>query len=146
MRLVPLDHPALRAPAEVVLSWEVGNIVKAMWEVMYASKGVGLAAPQVGLSMQLAVIDCEGWKDVLLNPRVVKRDGSRLCYEGCLSLPGGRFAVRRAKTVVVEYVNLKGEHCTVRARKSVLAQCLEHETDHLRGVLIDGKKPIGVTL
>ena len=146
MRLVPLDNPNLRAPAEVVTSWTVGNIVDAMWDVMYANKGVGLAAPQVGLSMQIAVIDCEGWKDVLLNPRVIKRDGQRLCYEGCLSLPGGRFAVRRAKTVVVEYVNLNGEHKTVRARKSVLAQCLEHETDHLRGVLIDGKKPVGVIL
>mgnify|MGYP001559869741 CR=1 FL=1 len=142
MRIVPLDHANLRQPAHVVASWEVGNIVKAMWEVMYDSKGVGLAAPQVGLSMQIAVIDCEGWKDVLLNPRVIKREGHRVCHEGCLSLPNARYAVRRAKSITVEYIGLDGQEHSVRARKSVLAQCLEHETDHLRGVLIDGGKPV----
>lgn len=146
MQLVRADHPNLRRPAETVTSWTVGNIVDAMWKVMYASGGIGLAAPQVGLAMQIAVIDCEGWKDVLLNPRVIRRGGSRLCHEGCLSLPGRRFAVRRAKTIAVEYTNMQGERCQIRARKSVLAQCLEHETDHLRGVLIDGKKPVGVIL
>ena len=146
MRLVPTDNPNLRTPADVVLSWTVGNIVDAMWDVMYANGGIGLAATQCGIGLQIAVIDCEGWKEVLLNPRVVERKGERVCHEGCLSLPGKRFAVRRAKSITVEYLTLKGEHKTVKARKSILAQCLEHETDHLRGVLIDGGKPSGVVL
>lgn len=147
MRLVPSDHPNLRRQAETVLSWTAGeHIVKAMWEVMYANRGIGLAAPQVGLPLQIVVIDCEGFKDVLLNPRIIKRDGSRLCREGCLSLPNARYAVRRAKTVTVEYLGMDGQKHQVRARKSVLAQCFEHETDHLRGVLIDGKAPVEVAL
>lgn len=146
MNLVAPDHPKLRAPAEVVTSWTVGNIVDAMWRVMYANNGIGLAAPQVGLNMQVAVIDCEGFKDVLLNPRVTERSGFRRCHEGCLSLPGRRYAVARSKRVTVEYVGLDGSKKTITAKKSVLAQCLEHETDHLRGILIDGQKPIGVVL
>ena len=147
MELVPLTHSVLRRRTMPVgRSYARDTIVKQMWDVMYKSGGVGLAAPQVGIPLAVAVIDCEGWKDVLVNPRVIKRDGTRLCYEGCLSLPGGRYAVRRAKGVTVEYETVDGTMKTVKARKSVLSQCLEHETDHLRGVLIDGRKPTEVSL
>lgn len=150
-RLVDINHAFLRLPAFRVLLFdndgdsELTRVADEMWKVMYAEKGIGLAAPQVGVPLALAVIDCEGFKDVLVNPTVVKRKGERLCFEGCLSLPGQRFPVRRAKNIEVEYQTLSGETKTIRARKSVLAQCLEHETDHLGGVLIDGRNRNGTS-
>jgi len=110
-----------------------------MWAVMYRNKGIGLAAPQVGLYLTMAVIDCDGWKQVLINPVVIVKDGKRLCAEGCLSLPGERHTVYRAKTIEVEYTALDGHRYRVRERKNLLAQCLEHELDHTIGKLIDGK-------
>jgi len=128
------------------LQRNVGNIAEAMWKVMYEAGGIGLAAPQVGLSIRLAVIDCEGFKDVLINPVIIKREGNRRCVEGCLSLPGHQFAVYRSHRVCIEYTNLAGKRLKTRAGGNVLAQCFEHETDHLNGVLIDIGRRMGAVL
>jgi peptide deformylase len=111
-----------------------------MWQVMRDNKGIGLAAPQVGEALSIAVIDVGTEPPlVMFNPTVISRDGRRVCTEGCLSLPGESHRVYRAKTIEVQYTDLNGDTFRVRARKNLLAQALEHECDHLRGVLIDGR-------
>jgi len=133
-----LRLPAFRIPPEACRQY--GPFVENMWQVMRDNKGIGLAAPQVGEALSIAVIDVFGHKPlVMFNPEVVAREGRRLCVEGCLSLPGEQHRVYRARSITVCYNDFEGNIKTVRARKNLLAQALEHEVDHLRGVLIDGK-------
>jgi len=93
---------------------ELQQLVDDMFETMYASKGVGLAAPQIGVSQQVTVIDCSGGegdpqKVVLINPKIVLREGKQVGEEGCLSIPGFREDVTRAKKAVVRARNVQGE-------------------------------------
>jgi peptide deformylase len=106
---------------------------------MYAAKGVGLAAPQVGISQRLTVIDIsvgedESKKIVLINPEIVSREGSQVGEEGCLSIPGFREPVTRAQKVTVKAHNEKGEQIEVSGDE-LLARALQHEIDHLNGKL-----------
>ncbi len=110
-----------------------------MFETMYAAKGVGLAAPQVGLSQRLTVIDIsvgedESKKLVLINPEIVSREGTQVGEEGCLSIPGFREPVTRANKVTVKAHNEKGEQIEVSGEE-LLARALQHEIDHLNGKL-----------
>jgi peptide deformylase len=110
-----------------------------MFETMYAAKGVGLAAPQVGISQRLTVIDIsvgedESKKLVLINPEIMAREGSQVGEEGCLSIPGFREPVTRAAKVTVKAHNEKGEPLEVSGEE-LLARALQHEIDHLNGKL-----------
>lgn len=115
------------------------QLVEEMWESMYAAQGIGLAAPQIGLSRQLTVIDVSFKKDpaqklVLINPKVIATEGSQFEEEGCLSLPEIREKVRRAARVKVRAQNERGEWFEVEGEE-LLARALLHEIDHLNGVL-----------
>jgi peptide deformylase len=110
-----------------------------MFDTMYASEGIGLAAPQIGIAKQITVIDVsfkERPEDklVLINPVVVSVEGSQVEEEGCLSLPDIREKVRRAEKVKVRAQNVKGEFFDVEGEE-LLARCLLHEIDHLNGIL-----------
>jgi peptide deformylase len=110
-----------------------------MFETMYAAKGVGLAAPQIGLSQRISVIDISVGEDetkklVLINPEITFREGSQTDEEGCLSIPGFREPVTRSSKVVVKALNEKGEAIEVEGEE-LLARAFEHEIDHLNGVL-----------
>jgi peptide deformylase len=110
-----------------------------MFESMYAAKGVGLAAPQIGVSRKIAVIDVSNGekpedKLVIINPRVVKVDGKQEGEEGCLSIPGFREQVRRARSVTIRAQNAKGEEFE-KTGEDLLARAFLHETDHLYGRL-----------
>jgi peptide deformylase len=110
-----------------------------MFDSMYAAEGIGLAAPQIGISKQLTVIDVSFGerpedKLVLINPEVLHTEGSQTEEEGCLSLPDIREKVRRAARVKVRAQNLKGEFFEVEGDE-LLARCLLHEIDHLHGIL-----------
>jgi peptide deformylase len=108
-----------------------------MIETMYLSRGVGLAAPQVGVNARVAVIDVSPDRDspmVLVEPRIVERSGSMTEEEGCLSVPGVNGRVRRSARVVVEHEDLEGATCRVEA-EGLLARVLQHEVDHLDGKL-----------
>jgi len=115
-----------------------------MLETMHAAGGVGLAAPQVGVPLRLAVIEVPGEKPlVLINPEIVERRGEREVEEGCLSHPGYRGIVRRAAEVKVKARDREGRLFRVKGT-DLLAQALEHEIDHLDGILyldrlVDGK-------
>jgi peptide deformylase len=110
-----------------------------MFESMYAAKGVGLAAPQIGFAKKIAVIDISngenpGDKLVLINPKVVKTEGKQEGEEGCLSIPGFREQVKRGKRVTVRAQNAKGEEFEMTG-EDLMARALQHETDHLYGRL-----------
>jgi peptide deformylase len=113
----------------------IGRLADDMMETMYAAYGVGLAAPQVGIPLRVVVLELEEDRvEVLINPEVVKRKGERIVDEGCLSIPGYRGKVRRSEKVWVKGYNLQGRELKLRV-EDLPAQALEHEIDHLNGVL-----------
>jgi peptide deformylase len=118
---------------------ELQVLIDDMVETMYAAPGIGLAAPQVGIGLQLAVIDISGGKRggeliVLVNPEFVERDGMQLEEEGCLSVPGFDATVPRPARVVVRAQDRDGVTRTVEGT-GLLARALQHELDHLDGTL-----------
>ncbi len=114
----------------------VQRLIDDMIDTMRAVSGVGLAAPQVGVPLRVAVIELPG-EDViaLINPVLIKKKGERIIEEGCLSVPGYRGQVKRAVTVKVKARDRDGREFRITATDDVLAQALEHELDHLEGRL-----------
>ena len=138
--------PALRRSAAPVgeVTPEVRQIIADMTETMYDEVGIGLAAPQVGVSLRLIVISDEEGRGVqaLLNPAIVDRSGEVTGEEGCLSIPGVFAPVTRAARVTVEARSVDGKPLTIDAR-GLRARVLQHEIDHLDGVLfIDRVDPM----
>lgn len=131
-----LGDPALRKDTVVVESVtdEVRSLINDMFDTMFAAEGIGLAAPQVGRSERVTVMDVEGAKYVLINPEITARQGSIRGEEGCLSIPEIFGEVERASTVTVTALNEKGEQIEV-VGSELLARCLQHEIDHLHGKL-----------
>src|SRR5262245_30425038 len=118
---------------------ELNRLLDDMFESMYAAKGVGLAAPQIGISKRIAVIDCSAGENsaeriVLINPEIVGVEGAQTSEEGCLSIPGFREQVTRGKRVTVKAQNAKGEPFEMTG-EDLLARAFLHETDHLNGRL-----------
>jgi len=140
--IVKYGHPVLEKRGEDVTEFdtpELHRLVEDMFESMYAAKGVGLAAPQIGVGKRLAVIDISTGEDpaqkiVLINPEVVKTEGSHKSEEGCLSLPTFREQVVRPLKVTVRARDPKGKEFEM-AGDELLARALLHETDHLNGKL-----------
>ncbi len=106
-----------------------------MAQMMYDSSGIGLAAPQIGVSKALVVIDDGNGLYKLANPRIVKGSGWYTQEEGCLSVPGVGIKVRRLKSIVVEALDEEGKKVTIKA-DGLLARVFQHEIDHLNGKLI----------
>jgi peptide deformylase len=131
--------PTLRRSAAPVgeVTPEIRAIISDMTETMYDEVGIGLAAPQVGISLRLIVIADEDGRDVqaLLNPAIVERGGEVTGEEGCLSIPGVFAPVARAAWVKVEARSVAGRPLTIDAR-GLRARVLQHEIDHLDGVLV----------
>lgn len=113
---------------------ELQLLIDDMYETMYAASGVGLAAPQVGRSERLAVVDVEGARYVLINPEIVFREGRERDEEACLSIPEVSGEVERAKRVIVRATDRDGSERMIEAT-GFLARCLQHEIDHLHGRL-----------
>jgi peptide deformylase len=139
IRCVP--DPVLRRKAKRIsaLDAKIQKLIDDMLETMPAASGVGLAAPQVGVSLRLVVIGMQGEEPlVLINPDFVKKSGEREVDEGCLSVPGYRGKVKRSEAVTVKARDREWKECRVKGTE-LLGQVLEHEIDHLNGVLyIDG--------
>jgi peptide deformylase len=125
-------------PVEAITP-DVERLIDDMIETMYAAPGVGLAAPQVGVSLRVFVVDISVGRDpngliVMVNPQFVERDGMQLEEEGCLSVPGFNATVVRASTVVVKGLDRSGaEH--QHEGTALLARAFQHEMDHLDGTL-----------
>ena len=129
--------PVLRQKAKRIAKVDksIRRLVEDMIETMHDSHGVGMAAPQVGVSLRLIVIEAsEDDIQVLVNPEIVKSFGERIVDEGCLSLPGYIGEVKRSVNVTVKAQNLDGKEIRIKADE-LLAQALEHEIDHINGVL-----------
>ncbi len=125
-------------PVEIVTDSEI-KLIQDMVETMYKAPGVGLAAPQVGVSQRIMVTDTSADERedkllVILNPEIVSTDGEQYEEEGCLSIPGFSEAVRRPKKVVIQGVDIEGRELVLEG-SDLLARAFCHEMDHLNGVL-----------
>lgn len=147
MAVLPItEYPerVLLDPAEPVEAFdaELEKLVEDMFETMYKEGGVGLAAPQVGLSLRLFVMDCEGIKLVAANPEIIEAHGEQTGDEGCLSIGKVYAPVTRASTVKLRSQDVRGEWFE-REATGLAARCFLHETDHLNGTLfIDHLTPL----
>jgi peptide deformylase len=140
--IVLFGEPVLEKKAAAVTEFdtpELTKLIEDMFESMYAAKGVGLAAPQIGVAQRIAVIDLSVAEDpeqkiVLINPEIIRKEEFQTGEEGCLSLPGFREQVTRPKSVTVRAQNVKGEPFETTGEE-LLARAFCHEIDHLNGRL-----------
>ena len=139
--IVRFGNPVLEKPSATVTAFDddLEKLVEDMFESMYAAHGVGLAAPQIGISKRIAVVDVTfkenpDGKLVLINPEIILKEGRQRGTEGCLSIPEFREEVTRAKTVTVRAQDLKGKFFE-HTGEDLLARAFLHETDHLNGKL-----------
>jgi peptide deformylase len=147
--IVKYGDPVLERPGDAVTEFDskLKRLVSDMFETMYSARGVGLAAPQIGVSKRLFVMDCSGGRDpearvALINPVVLNVEGEQTGDEGCLSFPGIFFAVRRSLRAVVRAQDLSGEEFEFDGL-DLEARCMLHETDHCDGVVfIDRTTPL----
>ena len=135
IRVVP--DPVLRQKSKRVrtINVSIQKLIGDMLETMHSAGGVGLAAPQIGIPLRVIVIGLPEQEDTtLINPEIVRRKGERLVNEGCLSIPGYVGEVKRAVSVTVKGRNQNGKEIRIKSDE-LLAEALEHEIDHLNGVL-----------
>ena len=140
MAIIPIHiapDPILRQKSKQVrfINKSIHKLIGDMLETMHAAPGVGLAAPQIGIHLRVIVIGLPEQEDIaLINPTIVRRSGERLVSEGCLSVPGYVGEVKRAVSVTVKGRDQNGKETRIKADE-LLSQVLEHEINHLNGVL-----------
>jgi peptide deformylase len=141
-KILKYGEPVLERKAEPVTEFgtdDLKELIADMWETMYAAKGVGLAAPQIGVGKRISVIDISVGEDetkkiIIINPEITFQDGKQTGEEGCLSIPGFREPVTRANQVTVRAQDACGEPIELRGEE-LLARAFQHEIDHLNGIL-----------
>lgn len=142
-KVVHYGEPSLREPSKEVhkVSKKISDLVHDLFDTMYANYGVGLAAPQIGVNLRVFVIDA-GTDDnplkpmVFINPKIIKKSGVIKSNEGCLSFPEAYTDVVRYENVMVKAINEHGKPFVLEAKEgSLLARCIQHENDHLDGIL-----------
>jgi peptide deformylase len=143
--ILEYPDPRLRGVAEPVgeVTQEVQKLVDDMAETMYAAPGCGLAAPQIGVSLRVFVVDCAGEDEpsqfhAFINPEILEKDGVQIWNEGCLSFPGVSEEIKRAERIKVRALDRNGKEFVLEA-DGLLAVAVQHETDHLNGVLMIDK-------
>jgi peptide deformylase len=146
-KILYLPDPRLREVSKPVVTFDesLQTLIDDMFDTMYHARGVGLAAPQIGVNLRLSVIDVEGDKKnqiVIINPQIIRSEGTKEFEEGCLSIPGAYDRVVRAEKVCVNALDRQGNSFDIEA-DGLLAECLQHEIDHLNGQLfIDLLSPL----
>jgi peptide deformylase len=135
--ILVVGNPVLRHKAKRVSQVDkpIQKLIEDMIETMKAAPGVGLAAPQIGVPLRLAVIDVNDKITVIVNPEIVKTSGRVELDEGCLSVPGFWGRLNRAERVSVKALDRHGKELRIRDAEGLLAQALQHEIDHLDGHL-----------
>ena len=136
-KIITSENPILRQKAKKVHRFDpsISKLIDDMFETMHAARGVGLAAPQIALSIRVFVAEFEDRKVAMVNPEIIKAEGEELGTEGCLSIPGYvGDNIRRATNVVVKGQDARGKPIKVRA-DGWFARILQHEIDHLDGIL-----------
>lgn len=153
-KLVYIGDPVLREKAKKIHRFDASlpKLVEDMFETMHANDGVGLAAPQIALSIRLFVVECtdtetgKHYKVAMANPEIIKAEGEQQGVDACLSIPGYYGVnVRRANHVVVKGQNVYGKPMQVSA-EGYFAWALQHEIDHLDGILFPERMPPGAQL
>jgi len=140
--IVKYGDPVLEKKTEPVVEFDtpqLHKLIEDMFETMYAARGVGLAATQIGIPRRIAVVDVSASEEpaqrlVLINPEIIRNEGKMVTEEGCLSVPGFREPVKRGAKITARAQNVKGEHFEITG-EDLLARALQHETDHLDGKL-----------
>ena len=139
--IVKFGNPVLEKPAEKVTAFdeELKKLIEDMFDSMYAARGVGLAAPQIGISRRIAVVDVTFKEDpnaklVLINPEIIHKEGRHAQSEGCLSIPDFRENVSRAQIATIRAQDVTGK-LFEKTGDDLLARAFQHETDHLNGKL-----------
>lgn len=137
LKISVFGDPVLRKKAKAVkrITASHSQILSQMAQLMYDSAGVGLAAPQVGISQAMIVVDAGSGLYKLINPRIVQRRDSQVLEEGCLSVPGICLKIKRAKNITLKAQDENGKVLKIEAQ-DLLACVFQHEIDHLRGRLI----------
>lgn len=142
-RILKYGEETLRQPSKEVfkVSKKIQDLVHDMLETMYSANGVGLAAPQIGENLRIFVIDVSSENEplhplVFINPKIIKKSGSIRTQEGCLSFPEVYSDVNRAEYVMVKALDIKGKSFIMEGKDgSLLARAIQHEFDHLEGIL-----------
>ncbi len=137
LKIRTLPDPVLRQKAKKVtkIDGSIQKLIDDMIDTMHAAPGVGLAAPQIGVPLRLAVIELPGEELItLINPAIIKKQGERIVAEACLSVPGYQGEIKRAVTVKVKAQDRQGKEIRLKGEE-LLAHALEHELDHLNGTL-----------
>lgn len=136
-------EPTLRKKAKPIkkIGEEENRILEVMAKLMYDAQGCGLAATQVGVNKQLLVVDIGGGLLKIANPRILKKEGSDVIEEGCLSLPEVTVKVKRARKILLECLDCDNEIIQIEAQ-DILSRALQHEIDHLSGKLIIDYVPL----
>lgn len=144
-KIIPYNNPILHNKAEPVknINGNIRQLIDEMTLIMKKAEGVGIAAPQVGESLQLAIVDMPrdmggAGRIILINPKITSAYGNDVAVEGCLSVPGVQVKVKRYKEVTLETMNLDSKPMTYNCTGFV-ARAVQHEIDHLNGVLIIDK-------
>jgi peptide deformylase len=139
-QIVEIGDPVLREKAKVVTKFNASleKLLTNMADTMYDAEGVGLAAPQIGVSKRVVVVDVGEGLLELVNPRIIEWKGEDTAQEGCLSIPGRQGNVKRAEWVKVQYQDRTGQE-KVMEGDGLLARALQHEIDHLEGILFVDK-------
>ena len=144
LKIVHFPEPVLltigKPVGEEEFDENLRRLVSDMFETMYAAEGVGLAAQQIGLPLQLFVMDCEGIKLVAANPEIINTEGEQSNPEGCLSIGKVPAIVVRAERATLRAQNAKGEWFE-RTAEGYAARCFQHETDHCNGKLFIDRLP-----
>lgn len=135
-KIVELGDEILKEKAKAVpkITPNILKLLDNMADTMYSAKGVGLAAPQIGVSKRVIVVDVGEGLIELVNPEILSCEGQETDSEGCLSIPGIVGDVTRAATIEVKGLDRRGKECVFTA-KGFLARALQHEIDHLEGIL-----------
>lgn len=142
-KVLKYGEKSLREPSKEVhkVSRKITDLVNDLLDTMYSQNGVGLAAPQIGVNYRVFVIDVSTGNEplnpmVFINPKIIKKSGAVISNEGCLSFPEAYTDVRRYKNVMVKALDARGRAFTLEAKDGcLLARAIQHEFDHLNGVL-----------
>jgi peptide deformylase len=137
MKIRTYGDPVLRKKAQIVteITDELKKLIKDMFEVMRESNGIGLAATQVGVEQRVIVTDAGEEPLVIINPEIIDRKGEEIAEEGCLSFPGIRTNIKRAKDITAKGLGESGKEIVLKTT-GILARVIQHEVDHLDGILI----------
>jgi len=142
-KVLHYGEPSLREVSKEVhkVSKKITDLIRDLFDTMYAQNGVGLAAPQIGENVRVFVIDVATGNEplspmVFINPKIIKKSGAVKSNEGCLSFPEAYTDVKRYKNVMVKAINEHGKPFVIEAKDgSLLSRCIQHENDHLDGIL-----------